>query len=53
MAVALLALLLLYLRVIRPWQLRLDVGDIIMLRKCMLGIKERAEGLARHTLAAG
>jgi len=28
--------------------LALDVGDIIMMRKCMLGIKRRAEALARR-----
>ncbi len=33
-----------------PWlifNLALDVGDIVMMRKCMLGIKRRAEALAR------
>lgn len=29
--------------------LALDVGDIIMMRKCMLGIKRRAESLATQT----
>ena len=28
------------------WQLPFDVGDIIMMRKCMLGIKRRAEAAA-------
>jgi hypothetical protein len=27
------------------FNLMLDVGDIMMMRKCMLGIKERAEAL--------
>lgn len=27
----------------------LDVGDIVMMRKCMLGIKRRAESLAAHS----
>jgi hypothetical protein len=31
--------------------LLLDVGDIVMMRKCMLGIKERAEKLARNRRA--
>ena len=26
----------------------LDIGDIVMMRKCMLGIKRRAEGLAQR-----
>lgn len=30
------------------FNLLLDVGDIIMMRKCMLGIKQRAEKLARQ-----
>ena len=30
------------------FNLLLDVGDIIMMRKCMLGIKERAEALAQR-----
>ena len=29
------------------FNLLLDVGDIVMMRKCLLGIKERAEALAR------
>jgi len=29
------------------FNLLLDAGDIVMMRKCMLGIKERAEALAR------
>jgi hypothetical protein len=31
------------------FNLLLDVGDIVMMRKCMLGIKERAEALARNS----
>jgi hypothetical protein len=31
------------------FSLLLDVGDIVMMRKCMLGIKERAEALAQQT----
>ncbi len=27
----------------------LDVGDIVMMRKCMLGIKQRAEHASRQT----
>ena len=31
------------------FNLLLDVGDIVMMRKCLLGIKERAEALAGNT----
>jgi hypothetical protein len=31
------------------FNLVLDVGDIVMMRKCMLGIKRRAETLARSS----
>jgi hypothetical protein len=30
--------------------LLVEFGDLVMMRKCMLGIKERAEGLAHHPL---
>ncbi|MBI5828201.1 MAG: hypothetical protein HZB20_01365, partial [Chloroflexi bacterium] len=30
------------------FNLVLDVGDIVMMRKCMLGIRRRAETLARQ-----
>lgn len=33
-----------------PFLLLLDVGDIIMMRKCMLGIKERAESLVKYEI---
>jgi len=29
------------------FNLALDVGDIVMMRRCLLGIKRRAEALAR------
>lgn len=34
-----------------PWiffHLALDIGDIVMMRKCMLGIKQRAEAMAEQ-----
>jgi hypothetical protein len=34
-----------------PSRIFLDLGEIIMMRKCMLGIKRRAEGAADHNLA--
>lgn len=32
------------------FDLLVEFGDLVMMRKCMLGIKERAEGLAHHPL---
>lgn len=32
------------------FDLLVEFGDLVMMRKCMLGIKERAEGMARHPL---
>jgi len=43
-----------------PWSSRAivgallaDVGDIVMMRKCMLGIRARAEALARREATGG